>query len=63
MTKPKLKEQLKCTECGEWSDQEDYKETEVGCEDCGSHPALECPKCEEVMDTIYKDLEERVTER
>ncbi len=30
----------------------DWEETEVGCEDCGSHPAIKCPNCEEKFDHI-----------
>lgn len=30
-------------------------ETEVGCEDCGTHPALWCDGCDEALDTVYWD--------
>lgn len=29
------------------------EETEVGCEDCGSHSALWCQGCERAVDTVY----------
>ena len=27
------------------------------CEDCGGHPAMKCPKCEEQQDLIFHDPE------
>lgn len=45
-----------CPECNEESPEEDWQETEVGCEDCGSHPAIRCPKCGEAFDAV-KQLE------
>ena len=52
---PELEEasEIFCPQCEEWSFQEDWYETEVGCEDCGSHRALGCPKCEIPFDTVY----------
>lgn len=59
------KQEIKCPHCGEWSDEEAWKESEVGCEDCGSHPSLICPKCEEHTDCVinsdkleYRDKEQ-----
>jgi hypothetical protein len=53
--------QLKCLECGEWSNDADWIDTEIGCEDCGEHMALlKCPKCEEIIDKVYNDFEERI---
>lgn len=54
-------EQL-CPECKEWSPQKDWVETEVACEDCGSHEAYKCPKCGEPIDIVYNDLKERECE-
>lgn len=48
---------LRCPSCGEWSPAEEWGEREVYCEDCGTHPALECPLCEERVDTVYRDPE------
>jgi hypothetical protein len=33
----------------------DWETTEVGCEDCGSHPGLRCRLCDGVSDLIYSD--------
>jgi hypothetical protein len=30
----------------------DWYETETGCEDCGTHPAVRCPECGMVIDTV-----------
>jgi hypothetical protein len=39
-----------------------WREGEVACEDCGTHPALYCTEddCEEVLDLVRKD-DPRVT--
>jgi transcription elongation factor Elf1 len=42
-----------CPECGYSSSPEEFKACEVYCEDCGSHPAVECPQCFERIDMIY----------
>ena len=47
----------KCPWCGEESLKNEWEETEVGCELCGSHDALRCPRCKEDVDLIYSDLE------
>lgn len=44
---------LKCPECKESSDSILWKESEVGCDLCGSHNALRCPKCEEDFDNVW----------
>lgn len=28
-------------------------ETEVGCDQCGEHPALQCEHCGDIIDLIY----------
>jgi predicted amidophosphoribosyltransferase len=33
----------------------DWTETEIGCEDCGTHMAILCPKCGIIFDTVYID--------
>ena len=48
--------QLFCDSCGEWTDENDWWETEVACDDCGSHPAIVCPTCEEVFDGVFVEL-------
>lgn len=45
--------EIKCTECGEWANHEDWEETEVYCEDCGSHTAMRCPNCAAAHDHIH----------
>lgn len=47
-----------CPECKQVSLASDWLDCEVGCEDCGSHPAKECPRCRDRIDLIYRDLEE-----
>lgn len=47
-----------CPECKEVSDSTLWEETEVGCEDCGSHPALRCPKCDTGIDMIFYNTED-----
>lgn len=32
-----------------------WEETEVGCDDCGTHPAVRCDACGQVLDLIYED--------
>lgn len=43
----------KCPECGEFSDPDTWEETEAGCEDCGTHDALRCPRCDEIFDHVW----------
>lgn len=33
----------------------EWQDAEVGCEDCGSHPAVRCAFCLETLDLIYND--------
>jgi hypothetical protein len=47
---------IQCPECKAISDEEEWRESEVSCEDCGSHPSRVCPKCFEHIDTVYKEL-------
>jgi len=47
--------EILCPECEEWSSQKDWYETEVGCEDCGSHIAVGCPLCRNAFDTVFYD--------
>lgn len=50
---------LRSDTCGEWSPDAEWSETEAFCEDCGSHPAIACPKCDAVFDTVYEDVPTR----
>ena len=47
--------EIHCPECGIVSMVSEWKETTVGCEDCGEHDALECPECEERFDNVWHD--------
>ena len=47
-----------CPECSGWSPIATWKETEVYCEDCGEHSALQCPLCEEHLDKVFTVFEE-----
>lgn len=59
MDKPQTKIiKLKCPECGEFSLEFEWKETEVGCELCGTHDAITCPKCLEPFDLVHGSKEE-----
>ena len=51
---PKLKEgdEIQCPSCKEWSTHEEWDETEVYCDLCGSHSAIGCLKCEDVFDHV-----------
>lgn len=44
--------EIECRECGKWSVESDWTESEVPCEDCGAHPAMKCPHCNEGYDTV-----------
>lgn len=47
---------LRCPKCGfRETDKERFVDTEVSCEDCGSHSAIRCPKCNKDFDSIYED--------
>lgn len=45
--------EIKCPDCGKWSNHKDWTETEVPCEECGSHDAIQCPKCFENIDHVF----------
>ena len=46
---------VKCPECKELVKVSDFIETESYCEDCGSHLAIECPKCSAIFDIIWSE--------
>jgi hypothetical protein len=50
-----LSTQWICPECDQVSNVSDWRETTVGCEDCGEHDARECPLCHERLDIVYDD--------
>ncbi len=45
-----------CPDCKDWSSHEEWSEGEIGCELCGSHSALICPKCDEYFDHVHGPL-------
>lgn len=49
---------IQCRACCEVTDKDDWRETEVSCDDCGSHLAMACPKCGDVVDLTFRDLED-----
>ena len=51
--------EIKCPECGEWSFHTEWRATEVYCEDCGTHEAMRCPKCQDDIDNVWAELESR----
>lgn len=52
------KEYWTCPECNETTPEMYWRDTEVGCEDCGDHPAHECPLCDEVFDSIHSKIDD-----
>lgn len=57
MTDPKERIVV-CPECKEESKRSEWDNSEVLCDDCGTHPALVCPKCKEPIDQIFDDFDE-----
>lgn len=47
-----------CPECEVWSPVASWREGEVCCEDCGTHPSMVCPACENQTDTVFTDFED-----
>lgn len=45
--------EVRCPDCKEWSPLAEWNESEVFCEDCGDHAAMQCPKCEERFDHVH----------
>lgn len=54
-----IMEELQCPECEQWSEETKWEETEVPCDDCGTHSALKCPNCDEVFDIVFETLKSR----
>lgn len=46
--------ELKCPDCGEFSPHTMWVESEVPCECCGEHFAMDCPKCHGLIDHIHQ---------
>ena len=45
--------EVQYSECRAWTPLCDWYESEVYCEDCGSHPALSCPACNYTRDLVF----------
>lgn len=46
-------DEIQCPDCKEFSSHKDWIESDVGCEDCGTHIAIQCPKCDRCFDTVF----------
>ena len=44
---------IKCAECGNSNNYTEWKEIELGCEECRTHDGLECPICGECYDYVW----------
>lgn len=46
---------IKCPKCGfVETDEEKFIDTTVPCEDCGEHSGIQCPRCDELYDHVWK---------
>lgn len=45
--------EILCPECHEWAPLRYWRETEVGCETCGEHAAMQCPMCGLPFDHVW----------
>ena len=45
--------QIQCPECKKWAHHSRWVETNVYCEDCGEHSAIECPNCHIRFDHVW----------
>jgi hypothetical protein len=45
---------IECPECEEWSPLSDWRAAYVGCEICGEHDAIACPRCNWGVDSVIK---------
>lgn len=44
---------IRCQDCKEFSPIAEWREGEAGCEDCGSHAAMICPRCGGFIDHVW----------
>jgi DNA-directed RNA polymerase subunit RPC12/RpoP len=44
---------LPCPECKAAVPREAWEDTEVGCEDCGTHAAIRCPECGQTFEHVW----------
>ena len=45
--------EIECPTCKRWAVHHDWIESEIECEDCGAHAAMECPLCGERYDHVF----------
>lgn len=45
--------EIQCPQCEVWISHYEWLESEVGCEDCGSHPTMLCPECDAWFDHVW----------
>ena len=45
-----------CPKCDVTSPFNDFMPVLLGCEDCGDHPGVLCPSCNEEIDLIFYDF-------
>lgn len=48
--------EVHCPECNEWSSHKKWKYTKIDCDLCGFHPAMRCPVCKTVFDSVFCDM-------
>jgi hypothetical protein len=46
-------ENVKCPECLETSPADEWEDCYVGCEVCGDHSGIKCPKCSEYFEHVW----------
>lgn len=44
---------IECEDCQTYSPVLEWTRGEAGCEDCGTHDAIICPKCGSALDHVY----------
>ena len=54
--RPKEGCEVHCPECNEWSSHKKWKYTKIDCDLCGFHPAMRCPVCKTVFDSVFCDM-------
>jgi (p)ppGpp synthase/HD superfamily hydrolase len=47
----------RCPSCASTAPGMLWRQTEAYCEDCGSHPAAQCPLCDEVIDLVFTEAD------
>lgn len=50
---PDSVESVRCPECGVTTSADEWTESVVGCEVCGEHSAIRCPKCGEDFEHVW----------